>query len=141
MQVRLRLRTMGDPIYEGGCLCGQVRWRASAGPANVRVCHCRLCQKATGGPFFARAVFLESVFEWSGETTRWATSPRVDRLSCARCGTPVFSEPKDAPARIGVSLATLDDRNAIRPEVHIWVSEKVDWLALDDGLPQYREGC
>lgn len=131
---------MHDPLHEGGCLCGQVRWRASGAPANVRVCHCRLCQRAVGGAFFARAVFLESVFEWSGETTRWATSPRVDRLSCARCGTPMFAAPKDAPARIGVSLATLDDRDAIRPEAHIWTGAKVAWLSLDDGLPQHPEG-
>ncbi len=131
---------MNDPVQQGGCLCGQVRWRATAAPANVRVCHCRLCQKATGGPFFARAIFLESVFEWSGEVTRWPSSPRVERLSCARCGTPLFAEPKDAPARIGVSLATFDDRNAVRPDAHIWVREKLAWLILDDGLPQHAEG-
>ncbi len=126
--------------YAGGCLCGQVRWAATAAPANVRVCHCRLCQKATGGPFFARAIFRANDISWSGNTTSWPSSPRIDRLSCARCGTPMFARPGDAPARLGVSLATLDDRNAIRPAVHIWVSEKLDWLMLDDGLPQYREG-
>jgi hypothetical protein len=131
---------MTDPIYEGGCLCGQVRWQARGEPANVRVCHCRLCQNATGGAFFARAVFLAGVVERSGETTRWPTSPRIDRLSCARCGTPMFAEPKDAPARLGVSLATLDDRDTLRPDVHIWVSEKVAWVCLDDGLPQHAEG-
>jgi len=126
--------------YEGGCLCGQVRWRASAEPANVRVCHCRNCQRATGGPFFARAVFLAEAIERRGETLRWPTSPRVDRLSCARCGTPVFSEPKDAPARIGVALATLDDPVALTPDMHIWVSAKLPWTVIDDGLPQFAEG-
>lgn len=131
---------MNGPLHEGGCLCGQVRWRATAAPANVRVCHCRLCQRATGGPFFARAIFLESVLEWSGEVTRWPSSPRVERLSCARCGTPMFAEPKDAPARVGVSLATLDEPGAIRPEAHIWVSAKLPWLSIDDGLPRFAEG-
>jgi hypothetical protein len=126
--------------YAGGCLCGQVRWAASAEPANVRVCHCRLCQKATGGPFFARAIFRADNIRWSGDVTFWPSSPRIDRLSCARCGTPMFARPRDAPARLGVSLATLDDSNAIRPTVHIWVSEKLDWLKLDDGLPQDQEG-
>lgn len=127
-------------IHEGGCLCGQVRWRASGSPANVRVCHCRLCQRWTGAPFFARAVFLDSAIERCGETTRWPTSPRIDRLSCARCGTPMFAEPKDAPPRLGVSLASLDDPQAIRPDCHIWASSKLDWVCLDDGLPQHREG-
>jgi len=33
---------------EGSCLCGKVRYRASAGPVFVAACHCRDCQKATG---------------------------------------------------------------------------------------------
>ncbi len=126
--------------YEGGCLCGQVRWRAVAEPANVRVCHCRNCQRWTGAPFFARAIFRLADIERTGETTRWPTSPRIDRLSCARCGTPMFAEPKDPPPRLGVSVATCDDRHALQPEVHIWTSEKLDWLCVDDGLPQHPQG-
>ncbi|HEY2357308.1 MAG TPA: GFA family protein [Phenylobacterium sp.] len=117
-----------------------MRWRAGAEPVNVRVCHCRNCQRATGGPFFARAVFLAGAIERGGETTRWPTSPRIDRLSCARCGTPMFAEPKDPPARLSVSLASLDEPSALRPNMHIWVSEKLDWLAIDDGLPQFAKG-
>ena len=127
-------------MYEGGCLCGQVRWRATAEPANVRFCHCRLCQTATGSPFFARAIFLDEVFQYTGETTCWPTSPRIDRLSCARCGTPMFAKPRDPPFRIGVSITTCHDRHALAPDCHIWVREKVDWLALNDGLAQFAEG-
>lgn len=126
--------------HQGGCLCGQVRWRAAREPANVRICHCRLCQRATGGPYFARAVFLAEGFEFSGDTTAWPTSPRIDRMSCARCGTPMFARPKDPPARVAVSLATLDDPEALRPDCHIWTSARLAWVSLDDGLPQFAEG-
>lgn len=125
--------------YQGGCLCGRVRWRAMSEPANVRVCHCRLCQRWTGAPFFARAIFLAETFEWSGETTSAETSPRIVRRSCARCGTPLFACPNDPPARIGVAIATCDDRDALTPTVHIWTSAKVGWLSLDDGLDQDLE--
>ena len=106
----------------------------------MRVCHCRLCQRWTGAPFFARAIFLGEAFEWSGETTSAPTSPRIDRRSCARCGTPMFSCPKDAPDRIGVSIATCVDRDALRPTVHIWMSEKLAWLSLEDGLDRCEQG-
>ena len=125
--------------YAGACLCGQVRWRAAGDPLNVRICHCTLCQRATGGPFFARALFRAEDFSWSGELTGWPTSERLERRSCARCGTPMFSVPDDPPARIGVSLATLDDPDALAPECHIFVSTKRAWIALDDGLPQHAE--
>ncbi|MEW6151131.1 MAG: GFA family protein, partial [Pseudomonadota bacterium] len=34
-------------------------------------------------------------------------------------------------------LATFDDRNAFAPTEHIWVSEKLTWVKVDDGLVQY----
>jgi len=40
---------------------------------------------------------------------------------------------------VGVALATFDDRNAFAPTEHIWVSAKMAWVRLDDGLPQYQE--
>lgn len=117
-----------------------MRWRASGTPANTRVCHCRLCQSATGGPFFARAIFAADRFAYDGETTAWNTSPRIVRRSCARCGTPMFATPSDPPARIAVSITTCDDRHALRPESHIWVSEKVAWISIEDGLPRFEQG-
>lgn len=127
-------------MFEGGCLCGQVRWRATAPPANVRVCHCRLCQRWTGAPFFARAIFRAEHFAWSGGTVAWPTSARLVRHACARCGTPMLAAANDPPARIGVALATCNDPDALPPTVHIWTSSKVAWLAIGDGLPQCAEG-
>ena len=126
--------------YAGGCLCGQVRWKASAEPINVRLCRCRNCQRATGGPYFARALFMDDDVVRTGATTRWASSQRLHRLSCARCGTPVFAEPQDGPW-IAVSVATLDDPTALQPGSHIWVSARLPWVRIDDGLPQFPEGA
>ena len=52
------------------------------------------------------------------------------------CGTRLFAWRKN-PAVAGVALAAFDDRNAFTPTEHIWVAEKIDWVKLDDGLPQY----
>ena len=126
--------------YEGGCQCGAVRWRAAAEPENVRLCHCRNCQRATGGPYFARILFPANAVTRSGETTAWASSHRMVRRSCAACGTPVFADPNDAPF-IAVALATLDEPGALSPGSHIWVSEKLAWVMIDDGLPRYERGA
>jgi hypothetical protein len=123
-------------IREGGCLCGAVRYKAEGEPINVRICHCRNCQKAMGSPFFARALFPQTALTVDGETGSYSTSERIDRVFCRRCGTRLFSWRRDGSAA-GVALATFDDRNAFAPSDHIWVEEKLNWLKFDDGLPQY----
>ncbi len=121
---------------EGGCLCGAVRFRCEGEPINVRICHCRNCQKAMGSPFFARALFDQNAITIEGETARYASSELLDRVFCKRCGTRRFAWRK-VGTMAGVALAAFDDRNAFTPTDHMWVTEKMDWVKLDDGLPQY----
>jgi hypothetical protein len=123
-------------IREGGCLCGAVRFKAKGEPINVRICHCRNCQKAMGSPFNARALFKQSDLAVEGDTARYASSEALDRVFCKTCGTRLFAWRKD-PAVAGVSLATFDDRHAFAPTEHIWVTEKMNWVRIDDGLPQH----
>jgi hypothetical protein len=122
--------------HEGGCLCGAVRFKAEGQPINVRLCHCRNCQKATASPFFARALFDQKALTVEGDTGRYPTSEAVDRVFCKTCGTRLFAWRKN-PAVAGVALAAFDDRNAFAPTEHSWVAEKMDWVKLDDGLPHY----
>jgi hypothetical protein len=123
-------------IREGGCLCGAVRFRAEGEPHNVRICHCRTCQKAMGSPFFARALFDQRALSVQGDTSRYASSDAMDRIFCKSCGTRLFSWRSNGTAA-GVALAVFDDRNAFAPTEHMWVAEKMDWVKLNDDLPRY----
>jgi hypothetical protein len=123
---------------EGGCLCGAVRFSCEGEPVNVRICHCRNCQKAMGSPFFARALFEQKALIVEGDTASYASSAALDRVFCKTCGTRLFSRRSNGTVA-GVALAVFDDRNAFAPTEHIWVSEKMDWVKLDDGLPQYAK--
>lgn len=122
---------------EGGCLCGAVRFTCEGEPLNVRICHCRNCQKAMGSPFFARALYDQRAITFKGDTGHYPSSDHLDRVFCKQCGTRLFSWRRNGTAA-GVALATFDDRNAFAPTAHIWVSEKMDWVKLDDGLLQYQ---
>jgi len=125
-------------IRKGGCFCGAVRFQCKGEPINVRVCHCRNCQRATASPFFARALFAHDALTIEGETARYPSSDALDRMFCPRCGTRLFSWRKTRPV-VGVALACFDDRNAFAPTEHIWVSAKMDWVQLDEGLPHFPE--
>jgi hypothetical protein len=125
-------------VREGGCLCGAVRFKAVGEPVNVRICHCRNCQKAMGSPFYARALFDQKALAIEGKTASYASSERLGRVFCTRCGTRLFSWRTDG-TMAGVALAVFDDRNAFAPTEHIWVSEKMAWVTLEDSLPQYPQ--
>jgi hypothetical protein len=124
---------------KGGCMCGAVRFKAEGEPLNVRICHCRLCQKSMGSPFYARAQFDQKAITIEGETGHYDSSDRIDRMFCKSCGMRLFSWRKNGTLT-GVALAAFDDRHAFAPTDHIWVAEKMDWVKINDGLPQYPGG-
>lgn len=124
----------------GGCLCGAVRYEARGDPLNVRVCHCRLCQKATGQPFFARALYPLDQVTIQGETAGYHSSPDLERRFCPRCGTGLFAQRASTPDRISITLASFDDTDALKPEVQIWTSRRIGWVEELDGLPSHEEG-
>ncbi|ACG76523.1 conserved hypothetical protein [Phenylobacterium zucineum HLK1] len=126
--------------YEGGCFCGRVRFRAEGAPVNVRVCHCRMCQRVTGQPFFARALFATEQVAIEGEPQWFASSDDLSRGFCPTCGTTLFSR-RGSAGRTSVALAALDDPSALSPTDHFWVESRVAWLKLDDGLPQHPQAA
>ena len=56
--------------WTGGCLCGAVRYRASADPLRVVSCHCGMCRRTSG------AAFLTFVHFPAGATVNSITSRR-----------------------------------------------------------------
>ena len=126
-------------MLTGGCLCGEVRYAAQGEPINVRVCHCRLCQRAIGAAFNARALYAVDKVSVSGPVGTAHSSEGLKRGFCTRCGTTIFSK-REALGIMGLTCGSLDDPSGFAPSDHIWVSSQQPWLKLDDGLPQYAEG-
>src|SRR5258708_24012706 len=118
-------------IREGGCLCGAVRFKAEGEPINVRICHCRNCQKAMGSPFFARALFDQKALTVEGETARYASSEVLDRVFCKICRTRLFAWRRN-PAVTGVVLAAIDDRHAFTAPDHMSLTAKMISVTLQD---------
>jgi hypothetical protein len=125
--------------YEGGCLCGAIRYVAEGKPINERICHCRICQKVLGAAFNARLLFHDTDVQMTGSVARFHSSPALERGFCPVCGTTIFSARKSAGI-IGLTVGSLDDPGQFKPDMHFWTSSRQPWLRLNDGLPQYPEG-
>lgn len=129
---------MDEPVTTGRCLCGRTRYHFREKPDHAAVCHCRSCQRDSGAPMVAWVTIPKKDFSFEGQAPMaYASSPGRRRCHCRTCGTALTYETDAAPESIDVTLASLDDPEAIVPDRHIWVSQKAGWVHLDDGLPQY----
>lgn len=126
--------------YEGGCLCGAVRFRALGGASNPTLCHCRTCRRAAGAPLVAWVTFASAGFAFTGaEPVRYRSSPHVVRTFCSRCGTPLTYARDDEPETIDVTTVSLDRADELAPRDHTWVSDALAWIDEIGALPRHRE--
>jgi hypothetical protein len=124
-----------EPEVTGGCQCGRVRYTVAAGPAKATVCHCRMCQRATGNAFAPLLEVMTSAVAWECEPAVWASSTLAERGFCATCGTPVFYRGIGRDTTEFMA-GTLDPAFAYRPIANHGVESRVDWLA---GLAALRD--
>lgn len=119
----------------GGCQCGAVRFRIEGAPVKVGVCHCRMCQKATGGPFGIFAVAATENFRWTrGAPAGWQSSSRAVREFCGACGTPLtFRE--TGRAFVDVLVGCFDEPARVPPTYEVGREGKLDWIARLTTLP------
>ncbi|MEC9347813.1 MAG: GFA family protein [Pseudomonadota bacterium] len=123
----------------GGCLCGAVRYTVTGGIDKSGICHCRQCQKWTGGPFFAAFEVKASDIVWSGSPVEWRSSGIAVRAHCPTCGTPLYWRGDANRDRFDIATATLDDPEAMPPTYHIWISSALTWPRIADDLPRHLQ--
>jgi len=121
----------------GGCQCGRVRYRADAAKAEAYLCHCRMCQRATGG-FAASFVQLPlEALEWESEPDWYASSPIAKRPFCSNCGTPLGFRFNDGKG-IDLTFGSLDDPYGITPQAHSGVESMHEAWIDTSALPRQR---
>jgi hypothetical protein len=115
-------------VATGGCQCGAVRYALYVAPEGS-VCHCRMCQKAVGGPFAALAKFAKSDMTWTrGQPASFRSSSASCRDFCAACGTPLTFRFLDA-AHMEVTIGSLDNPTAVPPVRNFGIESRLVWLA------------
>ena len=128
--------------YSGGCLCGAVRYQAEVEPKFSFNCHCRDCQKASGGAFAPIAFFAQSQFSIQGEVKYYqslgASGQNVRRGFCPNCGSNLFGLPEIAAEMISIRAGTLDDPELFQPKFEIFTSHANKWGHLNQTIPHFE---
>ena len=121
---------------EGGCDCGQIRYRVESQPLVVHCCHCRWCQRETGSAFAINAMIEgDRVKQIAGEPTLIDTPSNSGNgqliARCSRCQVAVWSHYAGAgPVIAFVRVGTLDDPDRLPPDIHIFTSSKQAWVVI-----------
>ena len=135
-----------DSVYEGGCLCGAVRYRVRGKPVVSVACHCKFCQRRLGSAFATFAYFDETNLEFiQGHVTEYEhrsdESGRWLRMQfCTHCGTTVTHMAQGRPGQRALAVGTLDEPDWLRIERHVWVRSKRPWVSIPSDVAAFPQG-
>lgn len=128
---------MADEAVSGGCQCGRVRYRVRIANDEAYLCHCRMCQRATGGFAAAFKNVRQADLVWEHAPDEYASSPIAMRGFCRECGTPLSFRYPDSD-RIDLTIGSFDDPSRFRPTSHFAAeSAHEQWLDTH-ALPRHR---
>jgi hypothetical protein len=133
---------------EGGCGCGQVRYRMEEAPLIVHCCHCRWCQRESGAAFALNAVVetaqvtpLAGAVEMIDTPSASGRGQQIAR--CPQCKVALWSHyPGGGPAMAFVRVGTLDEPDHCPPDIHIYTASKQHWVVLPAGataMPEFYD--
>ena len=131
-------------VREGGCLCGAIRFQVTGSPRRVTVCHCKWCQRRTGGALGIHAWFdannVEmpddglSIYEHRSDETNGLLTLHF----CKRCATTLALTLGKAPNTYLILAGTLDDPNSFKVDVHVWTRSAPKWMVFPDNVACYE---
>lgn len=127
--------TASKPALTGGCQCGAIRFALSAAPTRVSICHCRMCQKATGAPFASLADIPNENFAWTrGKPAAFKSSSIAERDFCAKCGTPLSYRAIGGP-KIEIMTGAFDRPDRVVPTLQYGTESRLGWVGNVSNLP------
>ena len=127
--------------FDGGCDCRCVRYRMTSRPLFVHCCHCRWCQRESGSAFALNAMIESDRVECLGEPPEWVDTPSARGRGqlvarCPHCRIALWSHYAGAGRAVSfVRVGTLDEPDAMPPDVHIFTASKQPWVVLPTGTP------
>ena len=122
----------------GGCACGRIRFAARIDSDDAYLCHCRMCQRATGSVSIAFVNVKQSDVSWDGEPDWYQSSPIAKRPYCRKCGTSLGFQFEEGSENMDLTVAAFDDPSRFQPKHHFGVESMHRLWTNTEGLPERR---
>ena len=128
--------------YKGECLCGSIKYTVDKIEHKMAHCHCNMCRKFHGAAFVTFGEALSENFHWiEGEEflQEFKANNGTVRKFCKICGSSMIFQPSnDTGELIEFSLGTLDSDIVGRPDAHVFMANKANWVKVEDDLPKFE---
>jgi hypothetical protein len=127
---------------DGGCHCGQIKFRAEIDPEQVEICHCTDCQTLSGSAYRTVVPAEANSFELvSGKPKLYAKTAQdgSQRLQafCGECGSPLYSAPPEGEkGYFGIRVGTINQRDQLVPKNQCWARSAQPWTQDLSGMPR-----
>jgi hypothetical protein len=131
--------------FTGGCVCGAVRYECTARPDEIEMfkCHCRDCQRVSGGPYSPVVFVPLNTFKLTRGALRYFNTGEAmnhKRGFCPECGSRVTGGQDPAGStHVGMTASSLDDPSEFKPVLDMWVSDAQPWDTMDPALPKFEQ--
>lgn len=126
-------------MMTGGCACGRVRYEADVTSSDAYLCHCRMCQRATGSVSIAFMNVRQDAVRWDGEPDWYRSSPIAERPFCATCGTSLGFRYVEGSDKMDLTVASFDEPGTFTPTQPHFGAESLHEAWLDtSALPRQR---
>lgn len=115
--------------WEGGCRCGNLRFRITAAPLVTMACHCAGCQRMTASAFSLSVLLPKDGFEITkGEPVVGGLHGSPIHYFCAHCMSWTFTLFDEASPFVNLRATMLDDATWFEPFMETCVTEKLPWV-------------
>ena len=126
-------------LFQGGCLCGAVKFEIFGPMRHIINCHCGQCLR-THGHYAAYSSVLRSKFKFICDLgLKWyISSDKARRGFCQECGASLFFE-RIGEKNISIAAGMLDTTKGLKTISHIFINDKPDYYVIDDKLPKFKD--
>lgn len=137
------MRKVSLPLLplEGGCQCGNIRYRITGRPLVFYLCHCRECQRHTSSAFGESLRLRRGDLEIEGEMVCFRrisdSGKQREGWFCPECGVRIVHGTAGSD-QVNIKAGTLDDTSWLRPAGHIWTSSKQPFVAIVEDEPCWQ---
>ncbi len=116
---------------EGGCRCGEVRFRLTAPPLIECACHCPGCQRMSSSAYSLTAICPAPGFEITqgSPVLGGLRDPELPHFFCGNCMTWMFTRPAALPVAVNLRPTLLDNATWFAPFMETFTKTRLPWVS------------